>query len=175
MLFKDQMLAKVNVDAGESLYFAGATLKPVNETQMMHIYAVKQADGKVRTVVEHLSLDPNNLGAEGDEVVFNKTFSPVTFERFINDMAMQTALSDKTNRLVELTYKARGITHPDGDRLDDHNKNLMHKMFLILATQYKDSSKAYDNIDELLKQAVGDNTLGVLNRMIDKFMAKELK
>lgn len=169
MLFTSQLKQRYDKAAGESLHFAGATFAPINEDGMMiHITGVKTATGNVRAKVEYLSIHPDRMDAEHDSVQFDRVLSPVNFERFLNDMAMKVAVEKVGNRLIELAYSKNGYADPE--TMDEKTKHRMFKLFLILATQYKDTERAYHSIDELITHLENGGTEESFGRLIEKYM-----
>lgn len=169
MLFPSQIASVYNRDLGESLYFAGATYAPINdEGVMMHITGVKTKSGNIRTRVEYLTIHPDQMDVENDTVPFLKTLSPVNFEKFLNEMAMKVAVEKKGNRLIELSYRMTGIS--ESPKIDEQHMHRLFKLFLILATQYKDTDKAYQSIRELVTHLENGGTEDTFGALIEKYV-----
>ncbi|WP_422661617.1 hypothetical protein ACK8P5_26200 (plasmid) [Paenibacillus sp. EC2-1] len=171
MLFRDQIEAVINDNAGERLQFVAATYMPINDQHdIMHFYGIKKENGNISARVEYLGMSVDRLGIENDKVAFEKELSPGDFERLINDMAMKVAMERKGNRLIELTYKAKGITHPDADRLTPESKHKMFKLFLIIATGNKSSEAGYDAIYDTLNHVNNGNADSVYEDMLNRYL-----
>lgn len=145
MLFQEQR-DFFEIIEGEPIYYNGVFIVDVQHKIIGLVTAIKQQDGKIRTIVTY------HKENEQPEIKMKKVLDPISFEKFLSQLTLKVQENGK--QLIEFNYRTRVLDDSFSVHLDDNEKERLHQIFLLKIIRGTKRSDAYNHITSLIRKIV---------------------